>query len=581
MSISKTSLLLISALSPLLLFTACASQYAASGPAPDQAVLAAAEHPAAPQEQLTNEEAPSTEELTVPEPEEMSGEEMKELEALGSWDQGGEPAPLEGDYDFPVVLNKQVAFYIDFFQNKHHKIVARWLARSTRYLPMIQEELRKAGLPLDLAYLPMIESGYCLTACSPANAVGPWQFTGGTARTYKLRVDSYVDERLDPVKSTRAAVRYLARLHDDLGSWKLAVAGYNAGEGNIRAAMQQGATKDFWKLSSYLHLETKRYVPKLMAAIIIAKNPEKYGFANINYEKPLDFEIAEVPRWTPLQAVSVACNVSVETLHELNRELRQEVTPPSLARYPLRVPRGKAEVVACNLPRVRTVIATRYKTHVVAKKETIAKICRKYCLTKVALLRANNLRRPRLFAGLRLRIPFHEKSYQLLAAGRVSGYKPSPVGGRDRLLHTVRPGETLSSIANEHNLSVDLIVSWNHLSHRNHLHPGQKIALYVAGGEKTAGSKESPLLKPKTFKLASARPFAGRAILTARKKKLARKKAIPASHLTYYKVRLGDTLWTIARKFNVSTAEIKRWNQLVDDHLQPGSRLLLRVEEDA
>jgi membrane-bound lytic murein transglycosylase D len=588
MSISKTLLLLISAvLPPLLVFPACAPRYTASGPQQDHAALAQTTAPAEPsvagEEQWPGETDHLAADLTLAEPEKTAAEEIEALAAIGTWEEGpGEPVAGADEYDFPVVINRQVEFYLDFFQKKQHQSFARWLARSGRYLPMIEEELRQAGLPLDLAYLPMIESGYSLTACSPAKAVGPWQFMSATARHYGLRIDSHVDERRDPVKSTRAAVRYLARLHEEFGSWQLAVAGYNAGEGKIRSAMRQADTNNFWQLSPHLHLETTRYVPKLIAAIIIAKNPEKYGFTGIPYDEPLDFEIAEVDRWTPLEAVAVACDVDIELLQELNRELLQAVAPPHLARYPLKVPRSKAEVLARNLPRVRPVIATRYKTHVVSKQETLAQISRKYSLNKTTLLKANNLRSARLEAGQRLRIPYQDTTYQLLPAGRVGGYKPAPVSDKNLRLHTVRPGETVSSIAREYNLPASLIATWNNLDDMNRVRTGQQLALYVVTEEKAGGRREQPLvIEPKTFKLASAGAETDRTLLNAPKEKPAGKNAEPASRLTYYQVRGGDTLSTIARKFKISTDEIKRWNQLEDDVIHPGSRLLLRVEEDA
>ncbi|MFH1020653.1 MAG: transglycosylase SLT domain-containing protein, partial [Pseudomonadota bacterium] len=288
-------------------------------------------------------------------------------------------------------------------------------ARSSRYLPMIKEEFTKAGLPLDLAYLPMIESGFNTTVSSRASAVGTWQFMRATGQSYGLTVNNYVDERRDPVKSTKAAAAYLANLYKQFDSWHLAVAAYNAGEGRIKRAMKQSDTDDFWEIaqSQYIHSETKLYVPQLIAAIMIAKDPEKYGFDSITYDEPLDYETVLVPRGTPIKAVALACHLPDEEILALNRHLSRAITPPSEADYPLRVPPGKSDLVAKNLPRVRPVTVTEFNDHVVKRGETLTTIRRKYKLSKTTLLKANNLEHERLSLGQHLRIPFQTTAYKL------------------------------------------------------------------------------------------------------------------------------------------------------------------------
>lgn len=343
--------------------------------------------------------------------------EIAELAQLSAW----EVLPLldtgEGvdPYDFPITMNAQVEYYLDFFQNRHRKTFARWLARSSRYLPMIKEEFAKAGLPLDLAYLPMIESGFNTTVSSRASAVGTWQFMRATGKSYGLAVNDYVDERRDPVKSTKAAAAYLSKLYKDFDSWHLAVAAYNAGEGRIKKAMKQSDTEDFWEIaqSQYIHSETKLYVPQLIAAIMIAKDPEKYGFDGIDYDEPLEYETVHVPRGTPIKAVAVACHLPDEEILALNRHLSKAITPPTQADYPLRVPPGKRDLVAENLPRVRQVTVTEFNTHVVKRGETLTTIRRKYKLSKTTLLKANNLEQERLSLGQHLRIPYQTTAYKL------------------------------------------------------------------------------------------------------------------------------------------------------------------------
>jgi len=342
--------------------------------------------------------------------------EISELAQLNAW----EVLPLgTGEeteaYDFPVTMNQQVEYYLDFFTNRHRKTFARWLARSSRYLPMIKEEFARAGLPLDLAYLPMIESGFNTKAISGAGAVGTWQFMRATGRDYGLTVNDYVDERRDPVKSTKAAAAYLTRLYKNLDSWPLAVAAYNAGEGKIKRAMKQSEQDDFWAIakSRYIQAETKLYVPQLIAAIMIAKDPEKYGFGGIDYAEPLDYETIRVPRGTQLKAVAVACNLPEEKIIALNRHLSKAITPPSATDYPLRVPTGTKKMIAQNLPRVRKVSVIKFDIHEVRRGETLTTISRKYKLGKATLLKANNLEDERLSLGQRLRIPCQITAYKL------------------------------------------------------------------------------------------------------------------------------------------------------------------------
>ena len=383
--------------------------------APKQKTTPAAVKPESPPPQA---EKPAPAETADPQALKLAvSPEISELAQLSAWDvlpllSTGEETE---SYDFPLKMNDQVEYYLDFFTNRHRKTFARWLARSSRYLPMIKEEFAKAGLPMDLAYLPMIESGFNTTVSSRASAVGTWQFMRATGQNYGLKVNNYVDERRDPVKSTKAAAAYLAKLYKQFDSWHLAVAAYNAGEGKITRAMKQSDSEDFWEIaqSQYIHSETKLYVPQLIAAIMIAKDPAKYGFDRIDWDEPLDYETVHVPCGTPIKAVALACNLPDEEILALNRELSKAITPPSEADYPLRVPQGKKDLVLRNLPRVHTVMVTEFNDHEVRRGETLTTISRKYKLSKTTLLKANNLEQERLSLGQHLRIPYQAKAYRL------------------------------------------------------------------------------------------------------------------------------------------------------------------------
>jgi membrane-bound lytic murein transglycosylase D len=397
----------------------------------------------------------------------------------------------EIQYDLPVVLNEQVKFFLDQYLTSQRKIFEHWLARSGRFLPMIQEELAKAGLPQDLCYLPMIESGFRVTAYSPAKAVGAWQFIQSTGKLYDLTINREVDERCDPVKSTRAAIRFLSDLHDEFQSWPLAIAAYNSGGGRIRNAVEKTGSNDFWELakSRYLPTETKYYLPKLLAAIIVAKNPKKFGFDEIDYEAPLAFETVKVPKATNLAAVALAAGTDVEEIYSLNRHLRRAVTPSDREICELCVPVGTSELITQNLPLVRTSVTTKFKTHVVKKKDTAARISQRYGISKLTLLKVNRLREGKLKPGLRLQIPYQVKSYKLSAKAEqrlVSKQADQPEeSGREPIRHRVRAGDTLYQLARRYNVSMEKIVSWNNLRDPRRLSVGQTLDIYLS--DRSAG----------------------------------------------------------------------------------------------
>ncbi len=289
--------------------------------------------------------------------EELSAKRLEELYAnsgIPGWDPSLEEELKKWDhqakFDAPIQINKQVRAYLVYFSTERKEVIRRYLARSTRYLPMIKEVFRENGLPEDLAYLAMIESGFNAKAYSPAHACGMWQFIRGTGARYGLSLDSYVDERRDPEKSTKAAAKYLLDLYKQFGSWYLAAASYNCGEGRVQKELNRSNHKNFWELSDNqcLPTETKNYVPQLIAATIIAKNPEKFGFKGIPYLPALAVDKVQVKEPTSLQAAAVAVNVPVEEVQSLNPELLRGVTPPD-GIYTLKLPSKSQEAFAKNI----------------------------------------------------------------------------------------------------------------------------------------------------------------------------------------------------------------------------------------
>jgi len=500
-------------------------------------------------------------------------EELEALRRSGTWQSKDDPAYHEDGtksaYDFPIVINKQVETYLDIFQNRQKKTFHTWMERSGKYIPMFQQKLREANLPEDLAYLAMIESGFNQRAYSSAKAVGLWQFITGTGKFYNLKIDRYVDERRHAEKSTQAAVSYLSDLYAEFGDWHLAVAGYNAGQGKIRRGLARYKCDTFWDLAQhrYLKLETKRYVPKLIAAIIIAKNPTQYGFDNISYAVPIQYETLRVGPGLSLEAIALISNTDSNKIKQLNQELKTGRTPLNKSHYDVQIPIGTKELAAANLPRLSRMASTGYKTHIIRKGDTLSAICRQYKINKTTLLKVNNLRSSKLIAGKHLRIPHSSVRYRLLAEGTQGSFISD-----DLILHTIHPGETISKIADTYGVPADLIVTWNGLESIHKIRAGQQLSLYIANGDiPVAVTVKSPRMK---MIAAVPRPDQSSLIVLAAQKKYAvASKRSTTNRISWYKVRKGDSLWAIARKFNLSTEQLKSWNNLKSNRIQLGVKL--------
>ncbi len=319
---------------------------------------------------------------------------------------------------YPVTVNPQVQFFIDRFTIYRREVVSLWVNRSARYLGMVRDVMRKKGLPEELAFTAMIESGYNPHAVSPAGAKGMWQFMAPTARRYGLRVDQWIDERLDPEKSTVAAASYLRDLHALFGSWPLAQAAYNAGEVKVTRAIRVTGSNDFWTLARTNHLrrETKEFVPQIHAATVIGRDPERFGFEFDDRPGPAT-ETVSVPPATDLRRLSVTAGIPHETLRSMNAVLVRGVTPPG-ARYDLRVPVGARDQVV-------TALAPRRATGTVAAAKP--------------------------------------------GASRASRSAPNSD------VHIVRPRDTVSAIAKLYGVSVGDVVRWNRLERQDSIRPGDRL----------------------------------------------------------------------------------------------------------
>jgi peptidoglycan lytic transglycosylase D len=315
------------------------------------------------------------------------------------------PAPA-----YRVHVNEHVRFFLERFQTGDRRaVIESWLARSGRYLPMILEVFQQKGLPEDLVFTAMIESGFDPVAVSHAGARGLWQFMAPTARLYGLRVDRWLDERLDPEKSTVAAANYLRDLYATFGSWDLAQAAYNAGDVRVQRAIQRTGSRDFWALrrSPLLLEETKNFVPAIQAATLIGRQPQRYGFTVVP-EEPLRYEQVSVPKGSRLARLAALSGVPLRELEALNPELRLKQTPPD-ASYDLKVPLGTARAVQTAIEldarSHRLGTAPRAGIHVVKAGDTLWRIAHHYGVSVKQLARWNALDHPdRIFPGDHLRV---------------------------------------------------------------------------------------------------------------------------------------------------------------------------------
>lgn len=378
-------------------------------------------------------------------------------------------------YDIPMILNDSVENHLEYFKTRGRDVFQLWLDRSAQYIPVMKDIFREKNLPEDLVYVAMIESGFNPYAVSWARAVGPWQFMPATGKLYGLKIDWWIDERKDPVKSTYAAAEHLRDLYNLFGSWPLALASYNAGAGKVQRAVLRTRSDDFWdlKASRYIRKETKNYVPRYMAATIIAKNPEAYGFIASKYE-PYKYDEVVVEESTDLRLVARCADCAYEVIKELNPELRRWVTPPEFAKYTVRIPAGKKDLFLANYAAIPPEQKIKWERHEVRKGETLAGLAKQYNTTPVAIRDINGLKKNRIKPGKHVLIPVDTSGKNQ----DMSYLTPGQGNKQQQILYRVRRGETLSKIARRHNVTVADIRGWNKWLGRS-VRAGQKIKLVV------------------------------------------------------------------------------------------------------
>jgi membrane-bound lytic murein transglycosylase D len=402
------------------------------------------------------------------------------------------------EHDVPIPQNAKVLAAVELLSGRLRDYVQESLTRGSKYLPMIQNVFRAEGLPLDLAYIPVIESGFKMNALSKASAKGPWQFMKPTAKDHGLKTDWYIDERSDPEKATVAAAKYLKTLHRMFnGDWHLVLAAYNGGLGRLQRVMKSTGRDDFWSLaesSRYLPRETREYVPLILAAIIVAKNPAQYGFQN----SPADaiaYEKVAVPRAVDLRRVAEWTGTTIDEIQGLNPELRRWTTPVKYPDYEVKVPIGTAEKLTA----------------------------------------------------------------------RLTSAPASDLGALN--WYTVKRGDTLSTVARKLRVARVDLAEANHLSTRSAIRPGQDLIIPRAPATLLASRTE----RPAPVAVASRAISGPAAVSTA-----GRPSQAPVAATTY-RVKRGDTLFSIARLFDTTVDALRSLNQLRGSHISVGDRLTVRA----
>jgi membrane-bound lytic murein transglycosylase D len=429
---------------------------------------------------------------------------IDELLAISTFPQTPSPETTEAiardleqtAHDIDIPLNDRVLAYVQLFTGRLKGYLEDGLSRGARFLPMIQDVFRAEGLPLDLAYVPLVESAFKPDALSRASAKGMWQFMSGTALENGLRRDWYIDERADPEKATRAAAKYLKTLYGMFGDWHLALASYNGGPGRVQNAMKRSRKDDFWELSKstrYLPRETRDYVPLILAAVIVARNPAQYGI-NIQPIDAPSIETITLPKATDLRRVAEWIGIPVQQLQDLNPELRRWTTPVRMDEYELKVPHGAADTVTARLAEATPDDFASLNYLTVKKGETILSIARKLNVSRTDLAEANYLSvTARLNAGQQLVIPraptlllathadnlipdTESRSIDAVVASNVTAPKAERPAEL-QVVHRVKRGETLASIARLYSTTVASLKQWNHLKGTT-IAAGQRLTIF-------------------------------------------------------------------------------------------------------
>lgn len=446
----------------------------------------------------------------------------------------------ESKLGFAIPTNKAVLTYVNLYQTKLHDWFQRALDRGAPYIPKMQEIFRDEGVPPSLVYLAIVESAFNPNAVSRARAVGMWQFIAGTARRYDLKVDFWQDQRRDPEMAARASARYLKDLYGMFHDWQLALAAYNGGEGKIQRYLQRHPDGDFWSIrkTRYIRRQTREYVPAILAAILLASNPQAYGFTAPADPPIQPTAMVSIDKSTDIRVLARCAQIPAKELEAMNPSLRRLITPPG--GFQLRIPANRFTGFKMALAKVPDSKRVPVTVYTVRRGDNLGRIARHYKVSVGAIRLANRIRGHMIFPRQKLIIPLG------LGAADPTLYRESHArrsyrGGR---VYRVRRGDTLSGIASRTGVPVYRLKSINNLR-SDMLRPGQRLVL--RGG---SGGSEVAMSKPRR----NTRSRGGERI---------------------HRVRRGDTLSGIARRTGVPVYRLKALNNLSSDVLHPGQRLVL------
>ena len=434
--------------------------------------------------------------------------------------------------EIPIILNTHVQKEIKRLTGPEKRFFVSSLERSYRYRPMILAELKKAGLPEELSWLPLIESGFKIRALSSARALGLWQFIPSTGYKFGLQRNHYVDQRMDPEKSTRAAIAYLKELHNLFGDWSTVLAAYNCGEGRVLRTIRRQKINyldNFWDLYQNLPRETARYVPRFIATLHIINNLEKYKIVAAKPHAPVPYQTFEVKKQVLLQDIARELKIKTSMLKDLNPELRYGLLPPDS--YRLRIPKPQAELFASRIEKIQSTYTPppRYAYHRIRRGETLSQIARKYRTSVKSIARANNISRSyRIIAGKVLKIP--NRRGAVAFTGNTSA--PNVAANGKTIVYTVRQGDNLWFIAKKFATTTKSLQALNKLK-TTRLKIGQRLIVRKAASKTVKGQ-------------------------------------------TTYQVKSGDSPFLIAKKHNMSLNRLLALNRLTKtSKIYPGQKLIV------
>ncbi len=487
---------------------------------------------------------------------ELEAEEVREditkLEELNFPDSVlfGEGTVIDSSGPIPITLNYKVRLAIKYFQTKGRRIFTKWLQRSGRYENIIKPILKEEGVPEDLFYLAMIESGFHARARSYARAVGIWQFISSTGRHYGLRHNWWFDERSDVFKATRAAARHLKHLYERFGDWYLAMAGYNCNPKKVEYNIRRYHTRNFWKLRR-LPRQTKNYVPTFLAAVIIAKQPEKFGFY-VEKEPPLEVDSIRISEAVDLNVIAKLVDTTYSYIREINPAVLRWVTPPGIKDFTLYLPKGKKERFKVEYAKIPDSKKRSWVRHRIRSGETLSTIARRYHTSISVIKSINKLRGSFIRAGhyLLIPVPQNKAYYYASRTKKRSSHKrrtshrrsyASHAPGAKKVIYEVKPGDTIGAIAEMYHTRARNIRAWNGLRYGEYIYPKQKLVIWV---NKRVGT---PTAKKEYARLDDSG--------------------------TYYTVKTGDTLWDISKKYGLTIEELKRLNHMHSARIRPGDKI--------